>query len=99
MVDGKWIRTCQTKIPALPKGQTFAVTVRPVPLDKRSTAASGFFSPKSFVDGFTNNVLGMVGLVTEGAASDDDFQVRMDRERDLAAKVAAKKAAKGASSE
>jgi len=28
--------------------------------------ASGFFSAQSFVDGFTNNALGVVGFVNEG---------------------------------
>ena len=41
-------------------------------------------------------VLGMVGLVTEGAKEQENFQSRMDKEAELAARVAAKKAAKAA---
>ncbi len=32
----------------------------------KSKKASGFFSAQSFVDGFTNNALGVVGFVAEG---------------------------------
>ena len=39
-------------------------------------------------------VYGMVGLVVEGASSDEDFQARMDKEKELQAKLEAKKAAK-----
>jgi hypothetical protein len=38
----------------------------------------------------------MVGMVVEGAASEEDFQARMDKEKELLAKLAAKKAAKSA---
>lgn len=51
------------------------VTVRPVAADKQSKQSAGFFTPQSIADGFTNNVLGMVGLVVEGAKSGDDFKV------------------------
>jgi ferredoxin len=54
-VDGKWIKTCQTRVPAMPKGVSYSVTVKPF----KEKAA--FFSPQSFVDGFSNNVLGMAG--------------------------------------
>ena len=138
----------------------------------KSKKSSGFFSAQSFVDGFTNNALGVVGFVAEGIKEEvlsiptalappfprqkfdvhaatavgmsvlrtrdgqshncgralspglgalvlaswpfmtchvcqhdpnrpplraqDNFQVRMDREKELLAKVAAKKAAKDA---
>ena len=32
----------------------------------KSKKSSGFFSAQSFVDGFTNNALGVVGFVAEG---------------------------------
>lgn len=43
-------------------------------------SASGFFSVQSFQDGFVNNALGMVGLVTEGAKEDENFDHRMTEE-------------------
>eukprot|EP00617_Octactis_speculum_P014121 CAMPEP_0185756632 /NCGR_PEP_ID=MMETSP1174-20130828/15055_1 /TAXON_ID=35687 /ORGANISM="Dictyocha speculum, Strain CCMP1381" /LENGTH=213 /DNA_ID=CAMNT_0028435683 /DNA_START=29 /DNA_END=670 /DNA_ORIENTATION=+ len=92
LVNGKWVHTCQTKIPAVSKGEAFTVNIREGKV--KSKKSSGFFSPQSFVDGFTNNALGMVGFVAEGAKEDDAFSDRMQREKDLMAKVAAKKAAK-----
>lgn len=65
-----------------------------MPPEKRSKPSSGFFSAQSIADGFTNNVLGMVGLVVEGAKSDEDFDLRMKKEKEIAEKVAAKKRAK-----
>jgi hypothetical protein len=60
MSDGKWIRTCVTKV-----ASPMQINIRAAKV--KSKKASGFFSPQSFVDGFTANALGMVGLVTEGA--------------------------------
>ena len=92
MVDGKWIRACQTDVPSMPKGEAYGVFCRE--LSTKSKKSSGFFSPQSFVDGVVNNGLGVVGFVKEGAQASDEFSVRMDREAKLAAIVARKKAEK-----
>ena len=42
----------------------------------KSKKASGFFSPQSFVDGFTNNALGVVGFVAEGIKEEVLFAPR-----------------------
>ena len=94
MQDGKWIKAWQTKVTAAGGKGPYTISVRSVPKDKRSSPSAGFFSPKSLADGFTNNVLGMVGLVVEGAQADDEFKLRMQREKELQAKLAAKKAGK-----
>lgn len=47
-------------------------------------------------DGVWNNALGMVGFVGQMKRADDQFQARLARERALAAKVAAKRAAEAA---
>lgn len=54
--------------------------------------------PSFFVtsDGVWNNALGMVGFVGQMKRADDQFQARLARERALAAKVAAKRAAEAA---
>ncbi len=57
----------------MPKGEKYTVTVREYKGEKKASA--GFFSPQSIADGFTNNVLGMVGLVVEGSKVGDDFEV------------------------
>ena len=51
---------------------------------------------RSFIAGFKNNLLGMVGFVREGRASHDNFKHRIDSEAELMAKVAARKAARQA---
>ena len=58
---------------------------------KRSTA---FFSFTSFLAGFYNNFLGIVGFVREGIKGKKNFQDRISAEEELKAKVAARKAAK-----
>jgi len=93
LIDGKWVHTCQTRVPQMSEGQPFSVFIRPAKV--KSKKSSGFFSAQSFVDGFTNNAMGVVGFVAEGIKEDDSFKVRMEREQQLLAKVAAKKAAKG----
>ena len=49
---------------------------------------------RSFVAGAKNNILGMVGFVREGRKSKGAFQERMDIEKDILARAAAKKAAR-----
>jgi ferredoxin len=86
-VQGKWIKACQTKITS---NEPLKITV------KEYKKKPAFFSPQSLADGFNNNVLGMVGLVTEGIKVDDEYQARMIKEKKLADLVAAKKAEKNA---
>ena len=91
--EGKWIRTCQTKIPPVAQGESFNIAVRKVS-EKNKKGPSKFFSPASFVEGVVNNGLGVVGFVAEGAKADDEFSVRMEREQKLAELVAKRKAEK-----
>jgi ferredoxin len=83
-IGGKWVKACQTTITS---SEALQITIRP-PMKKKPA----FFSPQSLADGFNNNVLGMVGLVTEGIKVEDEYQARMIREKKLADLVAAKKA-------
>ena len=85
-IGGKWIKACQTTITS---NDALTITIRE-PIKKKPA----FFSPQSLADGFNNNVLGMVGLVTEGIKVDDEYQARMLREKKLADLVAARKAEK-----
>ena len=62
----------------------------------RTKKSGRFFSFRSFISGAKNNLLGMAGFVNEGRKSRDAFDARMSFEQELAAKVAAKKAARGA---
>jgi ferredoxin len=80
-IDGKWVSACQTKIEPQAPGQHFGVRVRPVTEAQKREEKVAFFSPQSISDGFFNNAFGMFGFVKEGLAADDDFEVRMARER------------------
>jgi len=65
----------------------------------KPTKSSRFFSVKSFFSGFKNNLLGMVGFAKEGPLSrkgKEVFNDRINAEREIAVKVAARKAAKAA---
>jgi len=91
-VDGQWIRTCSVKVPYVPKGETYEVFVRDSM--KKSKKATRFFSFKSFISGAKNNIIGMFGFVTEGRKSKKAFDERLDREAEVLALAAAKKAAR-----
>ncbi|GAB5369041.1 hypothetical protein AAMO2058_001371200 [Amorphochlora amoebiformis] len=91
-VDGKWVQACQTSIPPVSNGEVFGVTVRPVKSSSSKKKPSTFFSPASFVEGVVNNGLGMVGFAQECIGADPDFNVRMQREREIREMVAARKA-------
>jgi ferredoxin len=89
-IDGKWVSACQTKIEPQAPGQHFAVRVRPVTEAQKREEKVAFFSPQSISDGFFNNAFGMFGFVKEGLAADDDFAVRMARERRIQERAEAK---------
>eukprot|EP00600_Ochromonadales_sp_CCMP1393_P009167 CAMPEP_0174973660 /NCGR_PEP_ID=MMETSP0004_2-20121128/11370_1 /TAXON_ID=420556 /ORGANISM="Ochromonas sp., Strain CCMP1393" /LENGTH=168 /DNA_ID=CAMNT_0016224143 /DNA_START=94 /DNA_END=600 /DNA_ORIENTATION=+ len=93
-VNGKWVKTCQMTVPAVPTGENMRVTVRPLTeaaKDKKKPAK--FFSPASFMEGVVNNGLGVVGFVTKALDADDEFDARMERERQQQERLAARKAA------
>ena len=91
-VDGKWIRSCVSTIPYVDPGQRYEVTVKPSMVTTKKS--SRFYSLRSILDGWINNILGMVGFVRTSAAEGKNFKVRIDREAEIAELVAAKKAAK-----
>lgn len=91
-MNGKWVRTCQTQIPAMSKDEDLVVIVKKV---KKKPAK--FFSPKSFAEGVFNNGLGVVGFVYRGARSGKEFSSRIEREQEIEAMVAKKKAEKAGS--
>lgn len=91
MVDGKWIKTCVTTVPSLPAGQMFKVFVRP------AKQKSKFFSPRSFIEGVINNFLGVIGFIWKALTfSNQEFNDRLKKEKELEAIVEARKKAKGA---
>lgn len=92
-IDGKWVKACQTTLSTPKDGSTLKVTLREIMVAKEKSAE--FFSPKSFLDGVVNNGLGVVGFVQVALKADDEFDARMKREAELAAKVEAARKARG----
>lgn len=93
-VDGKWIRSCVSVIPYVAPGDTFEVTVKKGMI--KSKKSSRFFSVRSFIDGWVNNILGMIGFVRTSAGEGKNFKARLDNEAEIAQLVAKRKAAKKA---
>lgn len=91
-IDGQWTRTCVTKVPHMPKGETLHVSVRGSMV--KTAKASRFYSFKSILAGAKNNLLGMVGFVREGRRSKSVFKDRIDAEAELIEKAKARKAAR-----
>jgi ferredoxin len=81
-LNGKWVRTCQTQVPAMSKDEDLVVIVKKI---KKKPAK--FFSPKSFAEGVFNNGLGVAGFVWRGARSGKEFRSRMEREQEIEALV------------
>ena len=77
-VNGKWVRTCVATVPYV-EDNVFEVTVKPTMM-KGQGKASKFYSLKSFVMGWYNNILGMVGFVKTSATEGKNFRDRLDGE-------------------
>jgi len=92
-INGEKVRTCMAKVPTnLPEGENYVVEV---PIGKvRVKKQSAFFSIRSFLDGFKNNVKGFIGFVTYGRKEKQNFKDRINAEEELKKKVLAKKLAK-----
>ena len=71
-----------------------AASPLPSPFLLLHLASSRCCWPRSFLAGFYNNILGMVGFVKEGYKGRKNFDDRIGAEAELMEKVAARKAAK-----
>ena len=81
-VNGKWVRTCVATVPYV-EDNVFEVTVK-LTMMKGQGKASKFYSLKSFVMGWYNNILGMVGFVKTSATEGKNFRDRLDGEDEVA---------------
>lgn len=95
MCNGKFIKPCVALVPAdLVQGEEYVIEVKKV---KRKALSSGkFYSVRSFLFGFYNNVLGMYAFVFRRKAANKNYDERIEFEDMVARKVAAKKAAREA---
>mmetsp|Transcript_37057 Transcript_37057/g.113360 ORF Transcript_37057/g.113360 Transcript_37057/m.113360 type:complete len:220 (+) Transcript_37057:144-803(+) len=97
-VNGKWIRSCVSTVPYVEPGSVFEVEVKPS-MVAGTKKSSTFYSFKSFVMGWYNNIIGMVGFVKTSATEGKNFKDRLDGEAEIMARVKARKAEKAAAGE
>lgn len=78
LVNGQWIRPCSTNLPVMPEGEEYVIQVKET---KAKTVSSGrFYSVRSIVLGFWNNVLGMAGFVRDRRLAKKNWEERKDYE-------------------
>lgn len=96
LCNGKYLRPCVDVVPtdldADPETGKYEPLVIMVKGTKMKVVSSGkFFSVKSFLLGFWNNLLGMGGLVRDRRAAKKNWQARMDNEDAIKQLTEAKK--------
>jgi ferredoxin len=93
MMNGKWVRPCTDKVPAdLLPGQQLVLQVKVI--KNKSKSSGKFYSFKSFIMGFWNNLLGMVGFVKWRKASKKNWLERQEYEELIRVKTLEKRAAR-----
>lgn len=88
LCNGKYLRPCIDAVPADltpdPNTGEYAPLVIQVKGTKAKVVSSGkFFSVKSFILGFWNNLLGMVGFVRDRRKARKNWQERMSKEDEI----------------
>lgn len=78
MVNGKWIRPCIAKVPSLAAGEELVIQLKEV--KSKSKSSGKFFSIRSFIMGFWNNFLGMIGFVKFRRAARKNWEERREYE-------------------
>jgi len=93
LCNGKWIRPCTAVIPSdLAPGAEYVIQVKAI---KAKTTSSGkFYSLKSFLMGFWNNLLGMFGFILTRKQTKQNYNERIEFEANLVKIAKAKKAAR-----
>jgi ferredoxin len=95
LVNGQWIRPCTALLPADAGAADAPAYVIQIKEIKAVAASSGkFFSFRSFIMGFWNNLLGMVGFVKTRKAARKNWQERQEYEDLVAQRTRERKSAK-----
>ncbi|CAM9243974.1 unnamed protein product [Heterosigma akashiwo] len=76
--DGKWVRPCVDKLPAAAPGKKLVIQVKAI--KAKSKSSGKFFSFRSFIMGFWNNLLGMFGFVKQRRAAKKNWEERIEME-------------------
>jgi len=91
MMNGKWIRPCVESVPATDVSAGGELVLQIKAIKNKSTGSGTFFSIKSFLMGFWNNILGMMGFVKFRKKADANWNERKDYETLIAQKTLEKK--------
>lgn len=96
LCNGKYLRPCVDAVPTDldldPETGKYAPMVIQVKGTRAKVVSSGkFYSAKSFVLGFWNNLLGMAGFVRDRRKARKNWQERMDKEDEIKRLTAEKK--------
>lgn len=89
MLNGKWVRPCVVTVPATEQGTELVVQVKQVAAKSKSSGK--FFSIKSFIMGFWNNLLGMFGFLRYRKAAKKNWDERREYEELIRQKTLEKK--------
>lgn len=93
LVNGQWIRPCSTFVPGdLEATEEYVVRVKDVAVKAKSSGK--FFSIRSFIMGFYNNFLGMVGFVKYRKHAKENWNERQEYEDLIRRKTLEKKQAR-----
>jgi hypothetical protein len=90
MVNGKWVRPCIITVPATAAGEEYSVQLKEA--SAKVVSSGKFFSFRSFIMGFWNNLLGMIGFVQTRRAARKSMDERIDYEELVKQKAAEKRA-------
>mmetsp|Transcript_1133 Transcript_1133/g.1825 ORF Transcript_1133/g.1825 Transcript_1133/m.1825 type:complete len:243 (-) Transcript_1133:191-919(-) len=93
MMNGKWVRPCIETVPATATAEgDLVIQVKAV--KSKSKSSGKFFSIRSFLMGFWNNLLGMIGFVKFRKAARKNWEERKAYEDLVRRKAMEKKLAK-----
>jgi hypothetical protein len=92
LCNGQWIRPCCETVPA-DQGE-LVIVIKTV--KNKSKSSGKFYSVRSFLFGFYNNVLGMIGFVRTRKYAADNWKNRQDYEENLKNKIQEKRTARTA---
>lgn len=90
LCNGKFIRPCTETVPNA--GEEMVIVVKEV--KNKSKSSGKFYSVRSFLFGFYNNVLGMVGFVRTRKYAKKNWQERQEYEENLKILTAQKREAR-----
>ena len=92
LCDGKWIKPCQAVVPA----DVTDMVIQVKEVKNKSRSSGKFYSVRSFLMGFYNNLLGMIGFVRTRKYAKQNWKERQEFEEALAKRVEEKRKARAA---